>query len=390
MSRHIVHMDLDTFFVSVARLENSQLCNKPVLIGGSSGRAVVASCSYEARRFGVHAAMPMKMARRLCPEAIVVHGDFERYTYYSKLVTDIIRERVPLYEKTSIDEFYIDLSGMDKFFGTYQYASELRHQIIRETGLPLSFGLSANKTVSKVATGEAKPAGQLQIASGAERPFLAPLAVQKIPMIGPVMGRQLTEMGVQRVRTLQEMPVELLQRVFGKAGTDMWKRAHGIDASPVKPYDEQKSLSTEMTFQNDTIDTAQLTRVLVGMTEKLASQLRQKQQLASVITLKLRYSNFQTFTRQQQVPYTAADHQMIPVVKQLFERLYERRMLVRLVGVRLSGLIRGGHQINLFEDSEARLRLYEAMDHLNHRWGKHLVHRAVGLEIQAKQPVGFG
>lgn len=376
-------MDMDTFFVSVARLENSALLHKPVLIGGSSGRAVVASCSYEARRYGVHAAMPMKLAKQLCPEAIIVHGDFERYTYYSKMVTDIIHARVPLYEKTSIDEFYIDLSGMDRFFGTYQYASELRQHLVKETGLPISFGLSGNKTVSKVATGEAKPAGQLQVGTGAERPFLAPLPVQKIPMIGPVAGKQLAEMGVQRVRTLQEMPVELMQRVFGKPGVEMWKRARGVDSSPVKPYDEQKSLSTEMTFQSDTIDTAYLTRVLVGMTEKLASQLRQQQQLTSVITVKLRYSNFQTFTRQQHIPYTATDYQMIPIVKQLFERLYERRMLVRLVGVRMSGLIRGGHQINLFEDSEARLRLCEAMDHLNLRWEKHLVHRAVGLDVRS-------
>lgn len=379
MSRQIVHMDLDTFFVSVARLERSDLVGKPVLVGGSSGRAVVASCSYEARRYGIHSAMPMKLARQLCPEAIVVQGDFDRYTYYSKMVTDIIKEQVPLYEKTSIDEFYIDLSGMDRFFGTYRYASELRARIIKETGLPISFGLSVNKTVSKVATGEAKPAGQLRVDTGAERMFLAPLPVQKIPMIGPVAGRQLSEMGVQRVRTLQEMPAELLQRVFGKPGIEMWKRAQGIDTNPVKPYDEQQSISTETTFQTDTIDTAYLTRILVSMTEKLASQLRQQQKLVSVVTVKLRYSNFQTFTRQQQVAYTAIDHQLIPVVKGLFEKLYERRMLVRLVGVRFSGLIRGGHQINLFEDSESRIKLCAAMDHLNARWGKHLVHRAVGL-----------
>lgn len=380
MSRQIVHMDLDTFFVSVARLERNDLVGKPVLVGGSSGRAVVASCSYEARRFGIHSAMPMKMARQLCPEAVVVQGDFERYTYYSKMVTDIIKEQVPLYEKTSIDEFYIDLSGMDRFFGTYQYASELRTRIIKETGLPISFGLSVNKTVSKVATGEAKPAGQLRVDTGAERMFLAPLPVQKIPMIGPVAGRQLSEMGVQRVRTLQEMPAELMQRVFGKPGIEMWKRAQGIDTNPVKPYDEQLSISTETTFQTDTIDTAFLIRILVGMTEKLAAQLRQQQKLVSVVTVKLRYSNFQTFTRQQQVAYTAIDHQLIPVVKALFEKLYERRMLVRLVGVRFSGLIRGGHQINLFEDSESRIKLCAAMDHLNTRWGKHVVQRAVGLK----------
>jgi DNA polymerase-4 len=377
--RSIVHLDLDTFFVSVARLEHPELIGKPVLIGGSSGRGVVASCSYEARRFGIHSAMPMKFARQLCPEAIVLHGDFERYSYYSGMVTEIIREAVPVYEKRSIDEFYIDLTGMDRFFGCYQFAGELAVRIQRETGLPLSFGLSANKTVSKVATGEAKPSGRLQVAAGSERPFLAPLPVRKIPMIGPETGRQLAEMGVARIKTLQEMPVALLQRAFGESGAEIWRRAHGIDNAPVKPYDEQKSLSAERTFEVDTIDLDFLRRELVAMTEQLASDLRRQQKLTSVVTVKLRYSNFQTFTRQQKIPYTATDYQLIPIVKHLFDRLYERRMLVRLVGVRLSGLVRGSHQIRLFEESEARVRLCQAMDHLNGRWDKTVVHRAVGL-----------
>jgi DNA polymerase-4 len=378
--RSIVHLDLDTFFVSVARLDHPELKGKPVLIGGSSGRGVVASCSYEARHFGIHSAMPMKFARQLCPEAIVLHGDFERYTYYSRMVTEIIQESVPLYEKASIDEFYMDLSGMDRFFGCYKFAGELATRIRRETGLPLSFGLSSNKTVSKVATGEAKPAGKLQVATGAEQPFLAPLPVRKIPMIGPQTGRQLAEMGIMRIKTLQEMPPELLERVFGKPGHEMWKRARGIDNAPVRRYDEQKSLSAEQTFEVDTIDLAMLHRRMVAMTEQLAGELRKQQKLVSVVTVKLRYSNFQTFTRQQQVPYTATDYQLIPVVKQLFDRLYERRMLVRLVGVRFSGLIRGNHQIRLFEDSEAQLRLCQAMDHLNTRWGRTLVQRAVAIK----------
>jgi DNA polymerase IV len=378
--RSIVHLDLDTFFVSVARLDHPELRGKPVLIGGSSGRGVVASCSYEARHFGIHSAMPMKFARQLCPEAIVLHGDFERYTHYSRMVTEIIQESVPLYEKASIDEFYMDLSGMDRFFGCYKFAGELATRIRNETGLPLSFGLSSNKTVSKVATGEAKPAGKLQVATGAEQPFLAPLPVRKIPMIGPQTGRQLAEMGIMRIKTLQEMPPELLERVFGKPGYEMWKRARGIDNAPVRRYDEQKSLSAEQTFEVDTIDVAMLLRRMATMTEQLAGELRKQQKLVSIVTVKLRYSNFQTFTRQQQVPYTATDYQLIPVVKHLFDKLYERRMLVRLVGVRFSGLIRGNHQIRLFEDSEEQLRLCQAMDHLNSRWGKTLVQRAVAIK----------
>ncbi|MCH8555641.1 MAG: DNA polymerase IV [Schleiferiaceae bacterium] len=390
-TRSVVHMDLDTFFVSVERLLNSALVGRPVLIGGASGRSVVASCSYEARQFGIHSAMPMKLARRLCPEAIIVRGDFEQYSKFSRLVTDIIKDNVPVYEKSSIDEFYLDLTGMDRFFGCFQYAKELRQRIIKESGLPISLGISQNKTVSKVATGEAKPAGQLKIDVGSERAFLAPLSVRKIPMIGKETGKTLSEMGVQKVLTLQQIPPEILQRVFGKPGIDMWRKAHGIDNTPVKPYSEQKSLSAETTFDHDTIDTALLHAVLVGLTEKLAAKLRYKNKLTSVVTVKLRYSNFQTFTRQMRVSYTAADHHLLPVVKQLFDRLYERRMLIRLVGVSFGGLVSGSHQIHLFDDTEERIRLYQAMDHLNQRWGKHLVHRAVSIRtasVEKSAPKG--
>lgn len=178
-NRSIVHMDLDTFFVSCERLLDSKLIGKPVLIGGTSDRGVVASCSYEARTFGIHSAMPMRMAKRLCPEAIILRGNSGIYTNFSKNVTDVIKESVPLYEKTSIDEFYIDLTGMDKFFGCHKLASELRQRIINETGLPISFGLSINKTVSKIATGEAKPNNEIRIVSGTEKPFLSPLSVKK-------------------------------------------------------------------------------------------------------------------------------------------------------------------------------------------------------------------
>ncbi|MDX5325316.1 MAG: DNA polymerase IV [Bacteroidota bacterium] len=385
MDRAIVHMDLDTFFVSVERLVNPGLLGKPVLIGGSSDRGVVASCSYEARRFGVHSAMPMKLARQLCPDAILVRGDMEQYSRYSQLVTQVIADSVPLYEKTSIDEFYLDLSGMDRFFGTYQFSSELRQRITRESGLPISFGLSANKTVSKVATGEAKPAGQLKIDFGAERPFLAPLSVKKIPGIGDKAYRTLRGLGVEHIRTLQQMPPELLQKVFGKHGVAMWKKANGEDETPVIPYTEEKSISTEETFDTDTIDTAFLRSTLISMTEKLAHKLRSKQKLTACITVKLRYSNFETFTRQLRIPYTSADHILIPKVKELFDKLYERRMLVRLVGVRFSHLVHGNYQIDLFDDSEEHMRLYQAMDRMKKRFGTAAVRRAVALGTRHKE-----
>ena len=266
--RSIVHMDLDSFFVSVSCLEHPKLKGKPVLIGGTSDRGVVASCSYEARAFGVHSAMPMKLARRLCPDAIIVRGDYERYSYFSEMVTDIIRENVPVYEKSSIDEFYIDLSGMDRYFGCYKWATELRQKITKETGLPISFGMSQNKTVSKIATGEAKPNGQQQIDYGNEKTFLAPLPVRKIPMVGEKTSEILRTMGVEKIETVQKMPVELMERVLGDNGIMIWKKANGIDNTPVEPYNERKSLSTEETFDQDTIDVNYLKSLIVAMTEK--------------------------------------------------------------------------------------------------------------------------
>lgn len=380
----IVHMDLDAFFVSVSCLENPALKGKPVIIGGMGDRGVVSACSYEARAFGVHSAMPVKLARRLCPDALVVRGDFDRYGYYSDMVTEIIDESVPLYEKSSIDEFYIDLTGMDRFFGCYKWATELRQRITRETGLPISFGLSLNKTVSKVATGEAKPNGQLRVDEGTEKGFLAPLSISKIPMVGEKTYQLLRSMGVERIRTLQEMPVQLMERVLGENGIVIWKKANGIDNTPVQPYSERKSISTEMTFDQDTIDMHRLRDLLVGMTEKLAFQLRSENKVTACVTVKIRYSNFDTHTMQSRVSYTASDHTLIARVKELFDKLYNRRLLIRLIGVRFSHLVGGGYQINLFEDSAEMIRLYQAMDKLRGRYGDSSVRRAAGVGASRK------
>lgn len=380
--RSIVHMDLDSFFVSVSCLEHPKLKGKPVLIGGTSDRGVVASCSYEARAFGVHSAMPMKLARRLCPDAIIVRGDYERYSYFSDMVTDIIRENVPIYEKSSIDEFYIDLSGMDRYFGCYKWATELRQKITKETGLPISFGMSQNKTVSKVATGESKPNGQQQIDYGNEKIFLAPLSVRKIPMVGEKTSEILRTMGVEKIETVQKMPIELMERVLGDNGIMIWKKANGIDNTPVEPYNERKSLSTEETFDQDTIDVNYLKSLIVAMTEKLAFQLRTEDKLTACVTIKIRYSNFDTHTMQSRIAYTSNDHTLIARAKELFDKLFDRRMLIRLIGVRFSHLVGGGYQINLFEDSEEMIRLYQAMDKLRQRFGDTSIRRAVGTEYE--------
>ncbi|ETN96252.1 DNA polymerase-4 [Zhouia amylolytica] len=379
MSRTILHLDLDTFFVSVERLLDSRLKQRPILVGGVSDRGVVAACSYETRSFGVHSGMPMRMAKELCPEAVIIKGNAGVYSKHSDVITDIIKEKVPLFEKASIDEFYADLSGMDKFFGSYKYASELRRTITKETGLPISFGLSVNKVVSKVATGEAKPNNQLKIDYGFEKPFLAPLSIKKIPMIGDKTYLTLRNLGIKQVQTLQEMPKEMLYTVLGKNGLTIWDRASGVDTTPVIPFCERKSISTERTFDRDTTDVQKLRTLLIAMTENLAYQLRRGEKLTACVAVKLRYSDFQTVSKQLKIPYTSADHILIEKVLGLFKQLYNRRMLVRLIGIRFSHLVHGNYQINLFEDSEEAINLYQALDKIRQRYGDKSVLRAAGM-----------
>ena len=381
--RSILHMDLDTFFVSVERLLDSRLNNRPVLIGGTSDRGVVASCSYEARKFGVHSAMPMHMARKLCPEAVVIKGNSYNYLKYSDLVSEMVREAVPLFEKTSIDEFYCDLTGLDRFFGCYQFAGELRQKIGKEIGLPISFGLSTSKTVSKVATGEAKPNNQIRIETGTEKPFLAPLSIRKIPMVGEKTHQLLVNLGIRKIHTLQEMPLDVMSKALGENGASIWKKANAIDPSPVVPFQERKSISTERTFDQDTIDVHKLRGLLIAMTENLAFQLRKGEKLTSCVTVKLRYSDFQTETMQCRIPYTSADHILIPKILELFEKLYSRRVLIRLIGVRFSHLVSGGYQINLFDDNEEQISLYTAMDELRKKFGDRAVMKAAGSDARS-------
>lgn len=361
---------------------DSRLVGRPVLIGGTSDRGVVASCSYEARKFGIHSAMPMRMAKELCPEAVILRGNSGVYTKFSNIVTEVIKETVPLYEKTSIDEFYLDLTGMDRFFGCHKLAKELRGRIIKESGLPISFGLSINKTVSKIATGEAKPNNQMRVETGTEKPFMAPLSVKKIPMVGDQTYRTLCNLGVKHIGTVQEMPIEMMERVFGKHGVSIWKKAQGVDTTPVFPYQERKSISTERTFDKDTIDVKKLKGIMTAMAENLVFQLRRGNKLTACITVKIRYSDFQTYTLQKKIPYSAADHVIIPAVLDLYKQLYNRRVLVRLIGVRFSHLVEGAHQISLFEDP-AVLNLYQAMDHIRERFGDRAVMRASGMNAKS-------
>ncbi|RYD96237.1 MAG: DNA polymerase IV [Sphingobacteriales bacterium] len=379
MERHIVHCDLDTFFVSVERLLNNDLVGKPILVGGFSDRAVVASCSYEARQFGVHSAMPMRLARQLCPQAVVVRGDHDQYSKFSRMVTEIIEAYTPLVEKASIDEHYLDLTGMDKYFGCWKWTQELRQRIIKETHLPISFGLSANKTVSKIATGEAKPCNERKVDQGTEQHFLAPLSIRKIPMVGEKTYMKLRNMGISRIQTLQEMEADTLQRVLGENGVSIWRKANGIDNAPVLPFHEQKSMSKENTFEKDTINMEDLNRTIAQMIDELAFDLRKERKLTGCITLKIRYSNFETVTRQQKISFTCSEKMLLEQAKSLFTKLYSRRMLIRLIGIRFSELVTGAYQVDLFNDVAEDLSLMQAMDQIRLRYGKDMIKKGILL-----------
>ncbi|WP_158828358.1 DNA polymerase IV [Mucilaginibacter lacusdianchii] len=379
--KYIVHIDLDSFFVSVERKFNPSLMGKPVIIGGAEGRGVVASCSYEARQFGIHSAMPTQQALKLCPHAIVLRGSHGRYSEASREVTEIIHDSVPLYQKTSVDEFYIDLTGMDRYYDPYILATELRQRIIRQTGLPISFGMASCKTVAKMATNQAKPNGQLWIKHGDEKSFMAPLNISKIPMLGEKTCEKLYQYGIEKIRDLQKVDIRFLETVFGKAGHYIWEKANGIDDSEIVPHSERKSISTEHTFGNNTTDRRTLETILVSMTEELAFKLRSENKLASCLAIKLRYANFETHTLQEKIAFTSAEHILIPGIKNLLKRAWNQHRPIRLIGVKLSQLCSGSYQINLFEDNEEQIKLYKAMDTINFKYGNKTVCRAAGMEI---------
>ncbi|MDB5205454.1 MAG: dinB [Flavisolibacter sp.] len=383
--RHIAHFDLDAFFVSVELLKNPSLKGKPVIVGGDGQRGIVAACSYEARKFGIESAMPAMMAKRLCPHAIFLKGSYTEYSKYSRMVTQLIADTVPLYEKASVDEFYIDLTGMDKFFGVSKYTKELREKIIRETGLPISYGLSANKLVSKMATNEAKPNGFLEIEHGKETDFLWPLRVEKIPMVGKQTQHQLHAIGIYTIEQLAKTPVQQLEHVFGNWGAKLWQKAHGISDSVVENYSEQKSLSHENTFDADYADIPFLHNELVRLTEKNAHDLRKEERLTGCVTVKIRYTDFTTVSKQEVIAYSALDNVLLAKVKDLFAKLYRKGEKVRLLGVRFSHLVPMTLQMNLFDKEAERLQLYKAVDQIKSDFGIGAVVKAAGLPISPKK-----
>lgn len=375
--RIIAHFDLDSFFVSVEVLNDSSLKGKPVVVGGRE-RGVVAACSYEARKYGIHSAMPMKTAMRLCPQAIVVSGSRGEYSKYSRWVTEIIAAKAPLFEKASIDEFYLDLTGMDTFFNPYQWTIDLRQEIIDKTGLPISFAIASNKMVAKIATNEAKPNGYLQIPYGREKEYLAPLKVNKIPGVGEHLYQALQELNINTIGELSSLSVDFLENRFGKFGADLWSKANGIHTGAVTPYHEAKSVSTENTFEENIKDTNRLLNELVRMTERVAHEVRQDNKMAGCIAVKIRYPDFETTSKQTTIPYTFYDDELIPVAKELFTKLYRKGQAVRLLGVRLSELTDEAVQTNLFSNTEKKTELYKAIDDVKKRFGKASLTKASG------------
>lgn len=377
--RHIAHFDLDAFFVSVEILKDPSLKGKPIIVGGDGQRGIVAACSYEARKYGIQSAMPAMAAKRLCPDAIFLRGSFHDYSYFSRMVTQIIADTVPVYEKASVDEFYIDLTGMDRFFGVSQYTRELREKIIKESGLPISYGLSTSKLVSKMATNEAKPNGYLEVAPGKETGFLWPLTVDKIPGVGKQTQVQLHNLGIFTIEQIAKTPIDQLEYQFGKWGKKLWEKSYGISNSVVEHYSEQKSISHENTFDADFADINFLHTELVRLTEKTAYSLRAEEKLTGCITLKLRYADFTTVSKQEVINYTALDNILIAKVKGLFNKLYNKGEKVRLLGVRFSHLIPMTIQMNLFDDAVEKLELYKAVDEIKNQFGSDAVTKATSL-----------
>ena len=377
---HIAHFDLDAFFVSVESILDSSLIGKPIIIGGSRERGVVSTCSYEARKFGVQSAMPMAKAIALCPHATVVKSTRGQYSKFSQWVTDIIAAKAPAFEKASIDEFYIDLTGMDRFFDPLQWTIDLRNEIIETTKLPISFGLASNKMVAKMATNAAKPNGYLQIPNGKEREFLAPLSVSAIPGVGEHTLKSLNSLGILSIGDLAEYSLPLLEQYFGKYGEVLKQKSRGEYVGSIHTSHESKSISTEHTFSENTGDNEFLLAELSRMTEKLGHQLREENTMTRCVAVKIRYPDFKTHTKQLSINPSHFDDELMKVIRDLFIQLYDGKTSLRLIGVRYSELVEKSMQTDLFENKIKKEKLYSAFDGVKKRFGKGSIGRGKNNE----------
>jgi len=374
MARRIMHIDLDAFFVSVEQQENPELKGKPVVVGGRpQGRGVVASASYEARAFGLHAGMPLATASRLCPQAIFIEGSFPKYRHASERFMTILADFSPYVEPLGLDEAYLDVTGFESIYGSiHQMAVKLKQRIKDELGLCASVGIANCKVVAKVASELSKPDGLLEIAAGNERSFLAPLPVAKLPGIGRKTERILNGLGINTIEELSIMSLGALKSHFGAFGEVLHRFAHGIDDREVEPPAATKSISRETTFGKDTRDHSRLKATLHYLGERVGVELRQRGKRARCITLKLRYADFTTITRRHTLSQTTDSDQTIfdTGVKLLDKALSQERQPVRLIGIGVSNLVESGRQLDMLDSSARRQEeLNRAIDRIRNKYG---------------------
>lgn len=371
--RTIFHLDLDAFFVSVERILDPGLNGKPVIVGGDPkyGRGVVAACSYEARAFGLHSAMPIRTAYKLCPHGIYLHGHGDEYTRFSKSVKNILEQYAPLIEQASIDEFYLDMTGTRKMYGSmFAFATKLQREIWDKLALPCSIGIGSNKTVAKIGSDCMKPKGITYIIPGMEEQFLAPMPVETIPGVGKVMQKNLNVRGIYTIGDITKLPSDYFGTAFGKYGIDLWRKAHGEGTEYLTIQRERKSISRETTFGNDVTSEEEIKNTLFYLTGKVCQSLRKRGWEASTIDIKLRYTDFQTLTRSKTIKPTDDDKIIFEAAWELMKKAKARRVGVRLIGVGLTNFSPLNQQEYLFEDYEIkRKKMLRAVTQIRDKYG---------------------
>lgn len=374
--RDILHIDMDAFFASVEEALNPVLKGKPVIVGGDpDGRGVVASASYEARKYGIHSAMPLAIARRLCPHATFIRSNYSKYSEFSTRIMIFFASYTPLVEPVSLDEAYLDLSGCQKLYNhrhIIETATRIRDEIKKEIGLISSIGIASNKLVAKIASGCAKPDGILWIPAGKEKDFLAPLPINKLPGVGKKNEESLRLMGIRKIEDLIKIPKKLLEKAFGKHGYDLYNKCRGISNSTVRTGESVKSMGKEITFDTDTTDKKLIESNLVYLIGKVCTRLRKKNLKARCCTVKIKYSDFKCRTSSITLQEaTTLDKIIINAACTMLNKLLNRRIRVRLIGISLSSLSTCCHQTDLFEEQELikMVNLYKGIDHIRDRYG---------------------
>ncbi|GBD90248.1 DNA polymerase IV [bacterium BMS3Abin04] len=371
--RTIFHLDLDSFFVSVERIFDPLLNGKPVIVGANPeyGRGVVAACSYEAREYGLHSAMPIRQAYRLCPNGIYLHGHHKEYSRFSKAVKHLLKQYAPQIEQASIDEFYMDFTGTQRIYGSmFAFASKLQKEIQEKLSLPCSIGIGSNKTIAKICSDYAKPKGITYVLPGMEKEFLSPLPVEIIPGVGKVMQKALHEKGFRIIGDITKVPEDYFLVAFGKYGSALWKKANGGGHKYLNPPQKRKSISKERTYGKDEINKTKIETTLFKLTGEVCQLLRNKNWQASTISIKLRYSDFVTLTREKTIKPTDDDKIIFDTALNLFRKAYTRRVSIRLIGIRLTKFSEFSEQEFLFDDKDTiRKKMFRAITKIRDKFG---------------------